>query len=67
VNAAVAARRVRRRLYRQHPPREAYEPTARCRELEPVLRELIAWGKRHVPGVAQRRPARIDRAAGSNA
>jgi DNA-binding HxlR family transcriptional regulator len=52
---------VRRRLYRQHPPREEYQPTARCRELEPALRELIAWGKRHVPGVAQRPPASINR------
>jgi len=54
---------VQRRLYRQRQPREEYEPTARCRELVPVLRELIAWGKRHVPGVAQRPPASIDRAA----
>jgi DNA-binding HxlR family transcriptional regulator len=54
---------VRRRLYRRHPPREEYEPTARCRELVPVLRELIAWSKRHVPGVARRPPASIDRAS----
>jgi DNA-binding HxlR family transcriptional regulator len=48
---------VRRRRYEDHPPREEYHPTPRGRELEPVLRELIHWGKRHVPGTAKRPPA----------
>jgi DNA-binding HxlR family transcriptional regulator len=51
---------VRRRRYREHPPREEYHPTARGRDLVPVLRELIHWGQRHVPGTAQRPPAEMD-------
>jgi DNA-binding HxlR family transcriptional regulator len=50
---------VRRRRYRQHPPREEYHATARGRDLVPVLRELIRWGKRHVPGTAKRPPAGV--------
>ncbi len=34
-----------------------YHLTSRGRALEPVLRELIAWGKAHVPGTAQRPPS----------
>jgi DNA-binding HxlR family transcriptional regulator len=48
---------VERRRYREHPPREEYYPTPRGRDLLPVLRELIRWGKRHVPGTAKRPPA----------
>jgi DNA-binding HxlR family transcriptional regulator len=48
---------IQRRRYREHPPREEYHPTGRGRDLEPVLRELIRWGKRHVPGTAKRPPA----------
>jgi DNA-binding HxlR family transcriptional regulator len=48
---------LRRRPYRDHPPREEYHPTARGRDLVPVLRELIRWGQRHVPGTAKRPPA----------
>jgi len=48
---------IERRRYRDRPPREEYLPTARGRDLEPVLRGLIAWGKRHVPGTARRPPA----------
>jgi DNA-binding HxlR family transcriptional regulator len=48
---------VERRRYHDRPVREEYALTARGLELRPVLRELISWGKRHVPGVAQRPPA----------
>jgi DNA-binding HxlR family transcriptional regulator len=48
---------IERRRYRERPPREEYHPTARCRDLEPVLRALIHWGQRHVPGTAQRPPS----------
>jgi DNA-binding HxlR family transcriptional regulator len=48
---------IERRRYRARPVREEYILTARGLDLRPVLRELIHWGKRHVPGVAQRRPA----------
>jgi|SRR5579864_506742 len=48
---------VERRRYLERPMREEYTLTARGQDLRPVLRELIRWGKRHVPGVAQRPPA----------
>lgn len=48
---------VQRRRYLERPVREEYTLTARGEDLRPVLRELIGWGKRHVPGVAQRPPA----------
>src|SRR6185503_20938229 len=47
---------IERRRYQQRPLRQEYYPTARGRELVPVLRELIRWGQRHVPGTAQRPP-----------
>jgi DNA-binding HxlR family transcriptional regulator len=46
-----------RRQYAEHPPREEYHPTARGRDLAPILRELIRWGQRHVPGTAKHPPA----------
>lgn len=48
---------VERRRYRERPPRDEYVLTARGHDLLPVLRELIKWGKAHVPGVAQKPPA----------
>jgi DNA-binding HxlR family transcriptional regulator len=50
---------VDRRRYHDHPPREEYHPTARGRDLAPVLRELIHWGQRHVAGTAKRPPVRL--------
>src|SRR5579862_4249696 len=47
---------VERRRYHQRPPRDEYYLTARGHDLLPVLRALIAWGKQHVPGVAQKPP-----------
>jgi DNA-binding HxlR family transcriptional regulator len=52
---------VTRRHYSERPLREEYHLTARGQELRPVLRALIHWGKRHVPGVAQRPPAYLRR------
>jgi DNA-binding HxlR family transcriptional regulator len=54
---------VRRRRYQDRPPREEYRLTARGRALMPVLREMIQWGQRHVPGTAQRPPAGVDQRA----
>ena len=54
---------IERRRYRDRPPREEYHPTPRGRDLVPVLRELILWGKRHVPGAAKRPPAGVNRPA----
>jgi len=50
---------VERRRYQARPPRDEYYLTARGHDLLPVLRALIAWGKAHVPGVAQKPPARV--------
>ena len=48
-----------RRRYSDRPVREEYHLTARGRDLLPVLRELITWGKRNVPGTAKRPPAGV--------
>ena len=48
---------IKRRQYLERPQREEYHPTAKGADLIPVLRELIRWGKRHVPGTARRPPA----------
>jgi DNA-binding HxlR family transcriptional regulator len=50
---------IERHRYQERPLREEYHPTARGRDLIPVLRELIRWGQRHVPGVAKRPPAGV--------
>ena len=47
---------IERRRYQQRPPRDEYYLTVRGHDLLPVLRELIQWGKRHVPGTAQKPP-----------
>jgi len=52
---------VERRRYQERPPRDEYVVTARGHDLVPVLRELIKWGKQHVPGVAQQPPAGVVR------
>jgi len=54
---------IKRRRYQDRPPREEYRLTARGRALMPVLREMIHWGQRHVPGTAQRPPAGVDQRA----
>ena len=48
---------VERRAYQERPRRDEYYLTARGHDLLPVLRELIQWGKTHVPGTARRPPA----------
>jgi len=47
---------IARHRYADHPPREEYHPTPRGWDLAPVLRELILWGQRHVPGTARQPP-----------
>lgn len=54
---------VERRRYQQRPPRDEYFVTQRGHDLIPVMRELIKWGKQHVPGVAQKPPAGFVRVA----
>jgi DNA-binding HxlR family transcriptional regulator len=48
-----------RRRYHDRPPREEYYPTPRGRDLVPVLRELIRWGQRNIPGTAKRPPSGV--------
>jgi DNA-binding HxlR family transcriptional regulator len=50
-----------RRPYLERPRREEYRPTAKGTDLIPMLRELIRWGKRHVPGTAKRPPAAVSK------
>ena len=50
---------VERRRYQERPPRDEYFLTQRGHDLLPVLRELIAWGQRHIPGVAQKSPFKV--------
>ena len=39
---------IEKRLYEEHPPRYEYSLTERGRDLEPLIREVIRWGLRHV-------------------
>src|SRR5262245_16830376 len=55
---------VERRAYSERPLREEYLPTGRGRDLAPVLRELIRWGQRHVPGTAKKPPAGVRHTTG---
>jgi DNA-binding HxlR family transcriptional regulator len=45
--ALVDAGLLERRRYSDHPPRDEYVPTARGRDIRPVLLTLLAWGNRH--------------------
>ena len=38
---------IERRFYEQHPPRADYVLTDKGRQLGPVLRALVDWGRRH--------------------
>jgi DNA-binding HxlR family transcriptional regulator len=48
-----------RRVYQSNPERCEYHATEKGRELVPVLRELVLWGARHVPGVAKPTAAQL--------
>jgi DNA-binding HxlR family transcriptional regulator len=47
LNALVEAGLLERRRYSDRPPRDEYLPTARGRDLRPVVVSLLAWGNRH--------------------
>ena len=47
LNALIDAGLLLRRRYSTHPPRDEYVPTARGRDLRPVLVALMAWGNKH--------------------
>lgn len=38
---------VARHFYEEHPPRAEYRLTGKGRELQPVLKSLAEWGRRH--------------------
>jgi DNA-binding HxlR family transcriptional regulator len=48
-----------RRVYQSNPERCEYHATEKGRELTGVLRELVLWGARHVPGVAKPNAAQM--------
>src|SRR6202171_5927423 len=47
LNALVEAGLLERRRYSDRPPRDEYVPTARGRDLRPVVISLLAWGNKH--------------------
>ena len=47
LNALVEAELLERRRYSEHPPRHEYVPTARGRDLRPVVISLLTWGNKH--------------------
>jgi DNA-binding HxlR family transcriptional regulator len=47
LNALIEAGLLVRRRYSNHPPRDEYVPTARGRDLRPVLVALMTWGNKH--------------------
>jgi DNA-binding HxlR family transcriptional regulator len=49
---------VERRFYEQHPPRAEYGLTDKGRQLGPVLKTLLDWGRKHT---AMQAAARGDR------
>jgi DNA-binding HxlR family transcriptional regulator len=54
---------IERRRYQERPPRKEYYPTTRGTDLAPVLRELVRWGQRHIPGTAKRPPPSVTKRA----
>lgn len=55
---------VTRRPYQDNPPRHAYALTLKGRSLGAVLKALVAWGKRHIPGSRTLGEARRARGGG---
>ncbi len=47
LNSLVGAGLLERRRYSEHPPRHKYVPTARGRDLRPVIISLLTWGNKH--------------------
>ena len=47
LNSLVDAGLLERRRYSEHPPRHEYVPSARGRDLLPVIIALLAWGNKH--------------------
>jgi DNA-binding HxlR family transcriptional regulator len=56
---------LRRVVYRRRPVRHRYEPTAKGRDLLPLLREAVLWGSRHVRGTLEPTPAQVRALSGT--
>ena len=58
---------VEKRAYQLRPPRYEYHLTSRGADLLPILREMVIWANRHIPGTG--RPPRefFDRLASGEA
>lgn len=41
---------VARDAYQEHPPRYVYTLTEKGRDLDEIVRALVHWGKKHIPG-----------------
>lgn len=52
-----AAGLLTREAYQDNPPRYAYHLTLRGLELFPVLKEMILWAVKHLPGIPRKDPA----------
>jgi DNA-binding HxlR family transcriptional regulator len=55
---------VERKPYQKRPQRYEYRLTSRGADLLPILRELIAWANRHIPGTG-RPPAEFFQRSGA--
>jgi DNA-binding HxlR family transcriptional regulator len=47
---------VTKEAYQDNPPRHAYRLTAKGFDLFPILKEIIRWGTKHIPGTPRRDP-----------
>ena len=52
---------VRRTPYQRRPTRYEYRLTSRGRDLFPLMREIILWARRHLPGVGTAPPGTLER------
>src|SRR5262245_32118649 len=51
-----------RRAYQRRPARYEYVLTRKGADLFPVLREIVRWANRHLPGVATAPPGWLEKA-----
>jgi len=51
---------IRSSPYQNNPPRHEYQLTAMGQDLRPVLKEMIRWGNRHVPGTMTPPPEALE-------
>jgi len=48
-------------LYQERPPRYSYELTTKGKDTEPLIREMIKWGLKHVPGTGPQEKNELDK------